>query len=54
MPKYDPGSGLDPERYDKDYNYLRDEYRLYGRYAANAGLAPCCCSLGCYAPSGYA
>jgi hypothetical protein len=46
MPVYDPKSGQDPERYDKDYNYLRDEYRLYGRYAANAGLAPCCRPLG--------
>ena len=29
MPSENPGQ--DPERYDADYNSLRDEYRLYGR-----------------------
>lgn len=29
MPSANPGA--DPERYDADYNSLRDEYRLYGR-----------------------
>ena len=50
MPKHEPDSGTDAERYEADYNYLRDEYRLYGRYVANAGLAPR--RLGQWAPTG--
>ena len=46
MPKHEPNSGQDPARYEKGYNYLRDEYRLYGRYAAHLAYAPCCRLLG--------
>ena len=40
MPKYDPQSGKDPERYEPDYDYQRDEYRLYGRYVVCTRCLP--------------
>eukprot|EP01043_Picozoa_sp_COSAG02_P033898 COSAG02_NODE_2338_length_9108_cov_17.856699_7_plen_86_part_01 len=50
MPKHEPDSGQDPARYEKDYSYLRDEYRLYGRYAAHPASSHACWG-GCHLDS---
>jgi predicted PurR-regulated permease PerM len=52
MPKYDPQSGKDPERYEPDYDFQRDEYRLYGRYVVCTRCLPQALQLPVPGPSG--